>query len=86
MQLANLTTFESGAFEMPKSGGLTDVGIKDMPDLTPSRHRWKDSEWFMIACLEINIMSDKTSKLGWLSSSLFDYYSSKGRELSCPAW
>lgn len=28
MQLANLKTFESGAFEMPKYGGLTDVKSK----------------------------------------------------------
>jgi len=28
MQLANLKTFESEAFEMPKSGGLTDVESK----------------------------------------------------------
>lgn len=28
MQLANLKTFESGVFEMPKCSGLTDVKSK----------------------------------------------------------
>lgn len=38
MQLANLKTFESGAFEMHKYGGLTDVKSKTCQILVlPSR-------------------------------------------------
>lgn len=41
MQLPNLKTFESGAFEMPKYRGLTDVKIKDMSEFRLSLHSRK---------------------------------------------
>lgn len=72
MQLPNLKTFESGAFEMPKYRGLTDVKIKDMSEFRLSLHsRKKKTEWFMIACLEMDSTSRKMSVLHWLAVSLF---------------
>lgn len=71
MQLANLKTFESGAFEMPKCGGLTDVKSKACQILVLPSTVEKVFEWFMIACLEMDSMSDNASKLQWLAAPPF---------------
>lgn len=43
---------------MPKYWGLTDV--KSKADVYAFASSPKDIEWFMIACLVINSMSDKS--------------------------